>query len=247
MTEQGIWLDWTLDALGDSWGASHNLLVSCGKVLFLPPAVVEFDEGDRHFAFEPDIRLRFEGSTGGAMGAGTSADDFVGGVSALVAEGTACISYNVTIPADVGPGRLEATRFNASWSMHGPYAPHQGSFTVPVSSAGWTHAHRVAACDTQAEDLAPSHLVSAALEFPNGVRLRAGPYMNGLFPGPTVDDATYFGVWQDVAGDLAVQIAAPTPECLLVLSTDFLPKWSSEGSGYVDRWWRQEPVLGASG
>jgi hypothetical protein len=238
---QGIWLDLPTANLTDSWVVAYRLDVACGRVLFVAPSAVEMDDEERHFAFEPDIRILGTGSHGGGRGASSSAERYLGGVTGVVADGEACVALNVTVASAVEAAR--ATLFNATWTTHGPFTADQRAFSMPVVEAGWTHAHRVAACDTPAEPLAPAELLAARLDFPNGVTIRAGPYMNGIFPGPTVDDAVFFGVWHDEPGELAVDIAAPTPECLVVVSTDFWPSWGTATSGYVDRWWRQEPIL----
>lgn len=242
---QGVWLDLPFNEPLDGFGASYSLAVDCGQVLVLPPAVLELEEdnGQPHFVFEPGFLLAGPGMIGGGLGMASSAKHFAGSVAGIVAMGKACVSYNVTINKEVDLATPTARAFNSTWTTYGPYVASDDPFTAPIAKAGWTHAHRIPACGTAAEEEAPSHLITAGLEFPNGMRLRAGPYLNGLFPGPTPDDAVYFGVWQDVPGDLVVDVKAPTPECLVVIDTDFVPGWSIPGSGYVDRWWRQEPIL----
>ncbi len=234
---EGIWISWDLPAGTTSLGYGFSLDARCSPILVVPTFVQEVEDGVRHMAFPPDIRVR-SGSSGAGTGMSGSSWELVSIQAGFVANDASCVAFNITVPADAAVPAV--THFHANWTITPPMTANEGTGSVELRGVGWTHVQRLPFCDLGVDDLVPSYVASLDVDFPNGVSLRAGPYMNGV--EPTVDDAVYMGTWLDKAGVLTFDLKAPSPECLAVIDSDLVLDWAGSQDSYVDRWWRQDPL-----
>lgn len=240
LDNSGLWISYRYDSPQSTSRGQVSVHISCGKeVMLLLPSTMEVDDGATHFVFEPSMVFT-SGTYSSWHAASSSQASFVGEVMAVVASGPVCIELDVEFHDP--PGQLEVLPFNATWSQQGPSFGPLHTFSHEIVYEGWTHVHRRPLCTTPLQDMVTEQ-VTSEVSFPNGQTLRAGPYLNGLIPGPTIDDAAFFGVFHDVAGSLTAEIASGLEECITIIDTDLSVPWIEASGSYVDRWWRQEPLL----
>jgi hypothetical protein len=210
--------------------------------LVMPWTTVVVDDGDTRLSLGTDFRMAAPGDDFIQDG---GRDGLLGGTAIGVVAGVLALSpYCLDLQAGGGPGAIltgsepqlgmgaavvTSYVLNPDWPTFAPIS-HQA--TLP----DWTHVVRDPSCASRPDEEL-KEMLEARVGFSNGYEAHAGPWLNGLFPGPSLSTASFFGTLNNEAGEVTIDIRTLwADECLYVFEGEAPGVLlSGEPLGYVDQ------------